>query len=103
VYKRQAQTVMPFFKDRTYIFANNLIEELRRKKYHIIAGAFLVPNNAERQKKEMEKRGLQAEVLPKRGDYFMVSLGSYDTQQEATKAMNELSKSLDKQLWIMKK
>ncbi len=73
------------------------------KKYHIIAGAFLVPNNAERQKKEMEKKGLQAEILPKRGDYFMVSLGSYDTQQEATKAMNELSKTLDNPLWIMRK
>lgn len=73
------------------------------KKYHIIAGAFLVPNNAERQKKEMEKKGLKPEILPKRGDYFMVSLGSYDTQQEATKAMNELSKTLDNPLWIMKK
>lgn len=73
------------------------------KKYHIISGAFLVPNNAERQKKEMEKKGLQPEILPKKGDYFMVSLGSYDTQQEATKAMNELSKTIDNPLWIMKK
>ncbi len=34
---RAARIVMPFFKDRTYIFANNLIAELRKKKYHIIA------------------------------------------------------------------
>ena len=34
---RAARIVMPFFKDRTYIFANNLITELRKKKYHIIA------------------------------------------------------------------
>lgn len=34
---RAARIVMPFFKDRTYIFANNLISELRKKKYHIIA------------------------------------------------------------------
>ena len=34
---KAAQVVMPFFKDRTYIFANNLIAELRKKKYHIIA------------------------------------------------------------------
>ncbi len=34
---KAAQIVMPFFKDRTYIFANNLIAELRKKKYHIIA------------------------------------------------------------------
>lgn len=35
--RKAAQVVMPFFKDRTYIFANNLIAELRKKKYHIIA------------------------------------------------------------------
>jgi HAD superfamily phosphoserine phosphatase-like hydrolase len=34
---RAAHIVMPFFKDRTYIFANNLITELRKKKYHLIA------------------------------------------------------------------
>lgn len=34
---RAAKIVMPFFKDRTYIFANNLIAELKKKKYHIIA------------------------------------------------------------------
>lgn len=32
-----SRIVVPFFKERTYIFANNLIAELRRKKYHIIA------------------------------------------------------------------
>ena len=34
---KASRIVMPFFKDRTYIFANNLIAELRKKKYHIIA------------------------------------------------------------------
>jgi HAD superfamily phosphoserine phosphatase-like hydrolase len=28
---------MPFFKDRTYIFANKLIADLKKKEYHIIA------------------------------------------------------------------
>jgi HAD superfamily hydrolase (TIGR01490 family) len=32
-----SRIVVPFFKDRTYIFANNLIAELRKKGYHIIA------------------------------------------------------------------
>lgn len=34
---KACRVVMPFFKDRTYIFADKLIEELRRKKYHLIA------------------------------------------------------------------
>lgn len=32
-----AKVVMPFFKDRTYIFANNLIAELKKKNYLLIA------------------------------------------------------------------
>jgi len=32
-----SRMVVPFFKDRTYIFAENLISELKKKGYHIIA------------------------------------------------------------------
>lgn len=32
-----SRIVVPFFKDRTYIFANDLIAELRKKSYYIIA------------------------------------------------------------------
>jgi HAD superfamily hydrolase (TIGR01490 family) len=34
---RASQVVVPFYKNRTYIFANQLIEKLRKEKYHIIA------------------------------------------------------------------
>lgn len=34
---KASRIVVPFFKDRTYIFADNLIAELRKKHYHIIA------------------------------------------------------------------
>ena len=34
---KASQIVTPFFKDRTYIFANNLIENLKKKKYRFIA------------------------------------------------------------------
>ncbi|KKP78194.1 MAG: hypothetical protein A2271_04305 [Candidatus Moranbacteria bacterium RIFOXYA12_FULL_35_19] len=32
-----SRIVVPFFKDRTYIFANNLIADLKKKGYHLIA------------------------------------------------------------------
>jgi HAD superfamily hydrolase (TIGR01490 family) len=34
---RASRLVVPFFKDRTYIFANNLIKKLRKDNYEIIA------------------------------------------------------------------
>jgi nucleoid DNA-binding protein len=82
---------------------NTTTSAFAEKHYHIIAGAFLVPNNADRQKKLLERKGLHPELLPKRGDYFMVSLGSFDTQEEALKGMREIAGTWNKEMWIMKK
>jgi nucleoid DNA-binding protein len=72
------------------------------KPYHIIAGAFLVPNNAERQKKQLESKGYSPALLPKRGDYFMVSIGSYNTNEQAVAAMRQMRGKLKQELWVMK-
>lgn len=72
------------------------------KPYHIIAGSFLVPNNANRQKTRLEKRGFPAALLPRRGNYYMVSLGSYDSHKQAVEAMKQLREKLEQDLWVMK-
>jgi nucleoid DNA-binding protein len=72
------------------------------KPYHIIAGAFLIPNNAERQKKHLESKGYSPALLPKRGNYFMVSIGSYDTNEQAVAAMRQMRGNLKQELWVMK-
>jgi nucleoid DNA-binding protein len=73
------------------------------KPYHIISGAFLVPNNAERQKRQLETKGFAPALLPKRGDYFMVSIGSYDTHEKAVMAMRQMRGKLKQELWVMKR
>jgi cell division protein FtsN len=73
------------------------------KPYQIIAGSFLVPNNAERQMNTLRKKGYSPVLLPKWGDYFMVSLGSYDTHEQATSAVKQLRSNLDQELWVMKR
>lgn len=70
--------------------------------YHIIAGSFLVPNNAQRQKTQLEKQGYSPVVLPPSNTYYMVSLGSYETIVQATQAMEQFRLKLDIQLWIKK-
>lgn len=72
------------------------------KPYHIISGAFLVPNNAERQKTVLEGKGINANLLPKKGNYFMVSVGSYDSHEQAVSAMRQLKSKLHQELWVMK-
>jgi nucleoid DNA-binding protein len=73
------------------------------KPYHIIGGAFRVQNNAERLKASLAKRGFSSELLPRQGDYYMLSLGSYDTHEQATEAMRELRRRLEQEMWVMKK
>jgi hypothetical protein len=72
------------------------------KAYYIIAGAFLVPNNAGRQKLQLERKGFSPVLLPKRGNYYMVSLGSYDSHEQAVIAMRQLRRKLEQELWVMK-
>jgi hypothetical protein len=72
------------------------------KPYHIIAGSFLVPNNAELKKEQLEKMGFFPLVLPPRGDYYMVSMGSYQTSEEAMTVIQQLKSKLKQDLWVMK-
>lgn len=70
--------------------------------YHIIAGAYMVPDNAEKQKQMLENRGFKTIILPPQGSYYMVSLGSYSTLEQVTEVMNSLRSELDIPLWVKK-
>jgi nucleoid DNA-binding protein len=72
------------------------------KAFHVIAGAFLVPNNADRKVEQLKGQGFPTATVLKRGQYYMVSLGSYDSNEEAVKAMHEISLKLDQELWVKK-
>jgi nucleoid DNA-binding protein len=71
--------------------------------YHIIAGAFHEAGNAEKQKSALEKKGFSPMILPKHGDYYMVSLGSFANREQANAALKDLSSKLEKELWVLKK
>jgi hypothetical protein len=70
--------------------------------YHIISGSFTLAANAEKQQALLKRKGLHPELLPKRGKYFMVSLGSYASRKEAIAVMEQLRESLEQDLWVMK-
>ncbi|HLO58548.1 MAG TPA: SPOR domain-containing protein [Bacteroidales bacterium] len=75
----------------------------QNKPFHIISGAFLVPNNAERHKALLEKKGFTPAILPKKGDYYMVSLGSFSTFHEAAAAMKQMQGQVKNELWVLKR
>ncbi len=71
--------------------------------FHVIAGSFTILENAERQMAKLQKKGLSPIMLPKRGKYYMVSLGSYSTAEQAKAAKQQFKEQLDQELWVMKR
>jgi nucleoid DNA-binding protein len=70
--------------------------------YQVISGAFTLTENAERQIREFRKKGINAEMLPRSGKYYMVTLGSYATVSDAEAAIELLKGQLNQDLWVMK-
>jgi hypothetical protein len=70
--------------------------------YHIIAGSFRVPANAERQKLKLERSGFSPVILPPKDNFIMVSLGSYKTRAQAVAALKSLREKTKMDLWVMK-
>jgi len=73
------------------------------KPFHIIAGAFRELKNAEKQKAALLQLGYSSAILPLQSNYYMVSLGSYDTNEQATAAMRPFSTKIDIELWVLKR
>jgi nucleoid DNA-binding protein len=70
--------------------------------YQIISGSFTITENAEKHILSLRKKGINAEMLPRSGRYYMVTLGSYPTLSEAQKALELLKGQLNQDLWVMK-
>lgn len=72
------------------------------KPYHIIGGAFLIEGNAVRLKESLEKKGATVQQFA-HGNYHMLSLGSFDTRDEAKAAINRFREQFDQEFWVMRK
>lgn len=71
--------------------------------FHVIAGSFTIVENAERQMAKLQKKGFSPAMLPKTGKYYMVSLGSYNTGEQAKAAKQQFKEQLDQELWVMER
>jgi hypothetical protein len=71
--------------------------------YHIVAGSFLKPGNADRQKAALEEKGYSPRIIRKNDDFFYVTLKSFDSREEAMAEMSRIARNLDLPLWVMKK
>lgn len=73
-------------------------------KYHIIAGAFSIPENAERFVQELKAQGYHASVIgPNRRQLHLVSIESYSDLQSANNSLDLLHSKGFPAAWLLEK
>ena len=75
--------------------------ELDSSKYYLIAGSFKEQENAEEYLQELKNEGYNSFRLGKRGNFYLIGIDTYDTENAAFAAQQDfLSKNPDSGAWI---
>lgn len=73
-----------------------------KKSFHVIAGAFRVPENADRKVSQLLKQGYEARILGvNRWNLTVVSYGSYGTRDEALRELDSIQKNVAEDSWLL--
>ena len=71
-------------------------------RYHIVAGVFRSPENADKATSQLKKLGFKSRRIPQnRHGLFPVLYGSFGTKEQAMDMMNEIRKTKDSQAWLL--
>jgi len=74
------------------------------KKFHIIAGAFREPANANRKLKQLKDKGYDAQIVGmNKRQLTQVAFGSFATKEEAQATLNDIRKTIAKDAWLLVK
>ena len=73
-----------------------------KKSFHVIAGAFRVPENADRKVSQLLEQGYEARILGvNRWNLTVVSYGSYKTRDEALRQLDSIQKNVADDSWLL--
>lgn len=79
----------------------NVTKELP-KPYHIIAGAFQYPKNAEKKVNQLKKKGFKAKILGvNKWGLTQVSFESHSNKKQALSKLSEIRKTISSDAWIL--
>ncbi len=76
--------------------------QIASKPYHVIAGAFRFPQNAERKVLQLKELGFNARILGvNQWGLTQVSFESYDTNQEAREGLVVIRQTISEEAWLL--
>ena len=74
------------------------------KPYHIIAGAFQFPENAEKKMNQLKKKGFDAKIIGKnKWGLTQVSFNSYSDRNDAINNLYRIQDNVSKDAWLLVK
>lgn len=107
--EQQQQEVEKTIQEATFVIENplptitlNVTKDTYN--YHVIAGAFREPANAEKKLNELLKKGFNAKILGiNKWNLTQVSYESFNSKNEAINTLNTIKKSESKDAWLLVK
>ena len=105
--KKQQELVEEKIENATFMIAKPLPAlslEIRSEKkgFHVIAGAFRFPENAQRKVNQLLSQGYDARILGvNKWNLTVVSYGSYSSRDEAVNQLHEIKKNVAKDSWLL--
>lgn len=107
---KKSQTILDKkIQEATFVISNPLPEIVlnvakESKNYHVIAGAFREPQNAEKKVNQLLDKGYNAKILGiNKWNLTQVSFDSYATKEEAIKNLRIIKKTVAKDAWLLVK
>lgn len=105
--QKQQKQIEQKIENATFVIAKPLPAlklELKteKKSFHVIAGAFRIPENADRKVAQLLEQGYEARILGvNRWNLTVVSYGSYETRGEALRELDSIQKHVAKDSWLL--
>ena len=105
--KKQQNLLEERIENATFVItkplpALNLEIESQKKDFHVIAGAFRFPENADRKLNQLLEQGYKARILGvNKWSLTVVSYGSYATKEEARENLTEIKNNVAKDSWLL--
>lgn len=103
----QQKQIEQKIQEATFVISNPLPSitlnvNKQTHKYHIIAGAFREPKNAEKKLKQLIEKGFDAKILGvNKWSLTQVSYGSFNSKRQAINTLNKIKRTYSKDAWLL--
>ena len=105
--KKQQEVLEQKIENATFVITKPLpvldLNVTRQKNnFHVIAGAFRVPGNAERKVNQLKSDGYDARILGvNKWNLNVVSFGSFSTREDAYESLLKYKNNVDQDAWLL--